>query len=449
MKNKITLENIKSIPHDTLVELVYAQVDNDNTLYKKVEKMLLSNDPKALIKSIKKDITSIRRGRKFIGYYEAFDFADKIENIVDDILLMVEDDKVASELFKELILTDSKVYLRSDDSSGAIQMSYAKAEEGWHGCLDALNDDEIFDDIMEMLVCEGFGVREVFSDKVPQAVLQKIYDKFYEKLKVNSNYDSFDDINVLKLCAHYMKKPKLYIKTHVFEGRTLSENDLLDYAAEYMYAEDAPMVIDTLSQVKYVDNYKAEKFYKLQIRAYEMMGQTLDVTLAYKQWYLQSKSVDVLKSYLSRLDGEMQKQAREEALKDAQNLSFSSAIHFFYSLDERELASLYIWEHKNALQTEYIYDNELKKIANWLKESYPQEVILLYRDSCEKSLATSHSKHYPSAIKELKECLKIEKDSNIHSWKIEDNMMYMERLINTHKRKPKFVELFFKAFGNL
>jgi len=449
MKNKITLENIKSIPHDTLVELVYAQVDNDNTLYKKVEKMLLSNDPKALIKSIKKDITSIRRGRKFIGYYEAFDFADKIENIVDDILLMVEDDKVTSELFKELILTDSKVYLRSDDSSGAIQMSYAKAEEGWHGCLDALNDDEIFDDIMEMLVCEGFGVREVFSDKVPQAVLQKIYDKFYEKLKVNSNYDSFDDINVLKLCAHYMKKPKLYIKTHVFEGRALSENDLLDYAAEYMYAEDAPMVIDTLSQVKYVDNYKAEKFYKLQIRAYEMMGQTLDVTLAYKQWYLQSKSVDVLKSYLSRLDGEMQKQAREEALKDAQNLSFSSAIHFFYSLDERELASLYIWEHKNALQTEYIYGNELKKIANWLKEFYPQEVILLYRDSCEKSLATSHSKYYPSAIKELKECLKIEKDSNIHSWKIEDNMMYMERLINTHKRKPKFVELFFKAFGNL
>ncbi|RUM72697.1 MAG: hypothetical protein DSZ08_00430 [Sulfurovum sp.] len=432
-----------------MVELVYAQVDNDNTLYKKVEKMLLSNDPKALIKSIKKDIASIRRGRKFIGYYEAFDFADKIENIVDDILLMVEDDKVASELFKELILTDSKVYLRSDDSSGAIQMSYAKAEEGWHGCLDALNDDEIFDDIMEMLVCEGFGVREVFSDKVPQAVLQKIYDKFYEKLKVNSNYDSFDDINVLKLCAHYMKKPKLYIKTHVFEGRTLSENDLLDYAAEYMYAEDAPMVIDTLSQVKYVDNYKAEKFYKLQIWAYEMMGQTLNVTLAYKQWYLQSKSVDVLKSYLSRLDGEMQKQAREEALKDAQNLSFSSAIHFFYSLDERELASTYIWEHKNALQTEYIYGNELKKIANWLKESYPQEVILLYRDSCEKSLATSHSKYYPSAIKELKECLKIEKDSNIHSWKIEDNVMYMERLINTHKRKPKFVELFFKAFGDL
>ncbi len=35
-----------------------------------VEKLLLRSDPKALLKSIKKDIASIRRGRKFIGYYD-------------------------------------------------------------------------------------------------------------------------------------------------------------------------------------------------------------------------------------------------------------------------------------------------------------------------------------------------------------------------------------------
>jgi len=449
MKNKITLENIKSISHDALADLVYVQIDNSNVLYEKVEKLLLKNDPKALTKSIKKEIASIRRGRKFIGYYEAFDFADKIENIVDDIGLMVEDDKVASELFKELILTDSKVYLRSDDSSGAIQMSYAKAEEGWHRCLYALSDDEIYADIMEMLVCEGFGIREVFSDKVPHAVLQKIYDATYEKLENKNSLDTFDDVQVLKACAHYIKKPQLYIKACTVDGSRVSEIDRVSLAEEYKYANDPKATLDTLTEIKSIGEYRAEKFYELQIWAHETLGNSLEVTLAYKNWYKVTKSVSVLKSYLSRLEGSIKEKAKKEALNDAQKLSFSSAMHFFYSLDEQALASAYIWEHQNALQTEYLYNNELKKIANWLKEAYPQEVILLYRDSCEKALATSHSKHYPSAIRALKECLKIEKDNDSLSWVIEENMMYMERLINEHKKKPKFVELFFKAFGDL
>jgi uncharacterized Zn finger protein len=96
-----------------------------------------------------------------------------------------------------------------------------------------------------------------------------------------------------------------------------------------------------------------------------------------------------------------------------------------------------------------MYGDGMKKITNWLKEEYPQEVILLYRDSCEKALETSTSKYYSSAIKSLKACIKLEESNDTLSWQIEKNMLYMEKLINAHKRKPKFVELFFKAFGEL
>jgi len=447
----ITLDNIKSISHDVLADLVYTQIDNNNVLYEKVEKLLLKNDLKALIKSIKKDIVSIRRGRKFIGYYEAFDFAEKVENIVDDILIMVEDEKVASELFKELILTDSKVYLRSDDSAGAIQMSYARAEDGWAECLGVLNDEDIYADIMEMLVCEGFGVRSVFSEKVPQKVLEKIYDEFYVKCenKQDESYDSFDDIHVLEVCAHYLKKPELYIKAFTLSHREMNDRYMIDFAKEYRYADDAQGTIDTLAKMKVIDRYSAKDFYEIQVWAYEALKQPMNVTLAYKNWYQKTKSPEILKIYLLRLEGVMQQQVKEEALKDAQHLSFAEAIYFFQSLDEGELAATYIWEHQGAIETEYMYANELKKIANWLKKDHPQEAILLYRDSCEKALKTSQSKNYPSAIKALKECLKIEKENDTLSWEIEENMLYFEKLINTHKRKPKFVELFFKAFGDL
>ena len=447
-KQQITLENIKSISHDDLAELVYGQMDEHSTLYDKVEKLLLRGDPKALLKSIKKDIASIRRGRKFIGYYEAFDFAQKIATIVEDIVLMVDDSKSASGLLKELILTDSKVYLRSDDSNGFIQESYAKAEDGWAECLHALSDDEIYADILEMLVCEGFGVREVFSEHVPKDVLTRIYEEFEQKYEADSE-DAFDTIQVLKLCAHYLKQPELYIKAVSLQDREFHESDYLDFAKEYAYAENANGTLNMLSKIVFVDGYKADTFYELQINAYEALDQSMDVTLAYKNWYKKTKSPEVLKKYLARLDGVLQKQAKEEALQDAQKLSFSEAMHFFKSLDEAALASQYIWEYRDTIKTEYFYANGLKSLVNWLKEDYPQEAILLYRDSAEKSLATSQSKNYPSAIKALKECLKIEQKNDTLSWEIEEGMVYMEKLINIHRKKPKFVELFFKAFGDL
>ena len=450
-KKELTLEEIQNIDHDALVKLIYSQAEKDAAFHKKVEKLTLKGDQKALIQSIKKDIASIRRGRKFISYYEAFDFAQKVGAIVDDILMMVEDKKEAAGLFKALILTDSKVYLRSDDSAGAIQVSYGRAEEGWTGCLEVMTDAEIYADIMEMLVCEGFGVRSVFSEKVPESVLKNIYDEFYERCEAEQGEASvsFDDIHVMQLCAHYLKKPELYIEASNLDKREANVMDILDFAKEYRYAENAQGVLDTIEQIKTVEKYKADEFYELQVWAYEILGRKMDATLAYKSWYAKTRSPSVLKSYLSRLEGVMRKQVREEALRDAQQLSFREALHFFKSLDEVALAAAYIMEHQNALETKYMYGNEFKNITAWLKEEYPQEAVLLYRDSCEKALQTAQSKYYPSAIRALKECIKIENSNDTSFWSIEKNVSYMKKLLEKHERKRKFVELFFKSFDNI
>ena len=81
--------------------------------------------------------------------------------------------------------------------------------------------------------------------------------------------------------------------------------DMLDFAKEYRYAEDAKGILDSLGQIKTVDEYKAETFYELQVWAYETLGRKMDVTLAYKNWYVTTKSPSVLKEYLSRLEGVM------------------------------------------------------------------------------------------------------------------------------------------------
>ncbi len=74
-KREITREEVASLDHDVLVDLVFREMVTDDALYNKMEKLLLVSDPKALVAQIKKEIGSIKRGRKFISYYDSFAFA--------------------------------------------------------------------------------------------------------------------------------------------------------------------------------------------------------------------------------------------------------------------------------------------------------------------------------------------------------------------------------------
>jgi hypothetical protein len=440
-KSTIELEEIRTLSHETLSVMLYTMSQKDQEIHAKLEKLLLSANPKELIKAIKKDIASIKRARKFIEYHRSFEFSQKIQSIVDDISSMVEDKKVASKLYKELILTDSKVYLRIDDSSGVIQGSYAAAMDGWFNCIAFLNDEEIYADIKEMLFCEGFGLRNILNETIPKRVLIRLYDEFF-LIPVDKNMDAFDKLSLLHETAHYLKDVERYIKAKKLQNEPLSEIDFLDIAKEYQHANNPKKVLSTLESIQEVDSYKADEFYGLKVWAYVALGQTSNVTNVYKCWYEKVQSVHVLKKYLSGLDETMQQKVKDEALKNLQGLPFSVTLDFFYNLDEKSLAAKYILEDHQEASNKVMYGDGLKKVTKWLEDEYPQETISLHRNNCEDSLDRAISKYYPYAIKALKECLRIEKEKNISLWHIESNDDYIAQLLERHKKKPKFVQLF-------
>jgi len=133
---------------------------------------------------------------------------------------------------------------------------------------------------------------------------------------------------------------------------------------------------------------------------------------------------------------------KTEALTYAKSLSLGGALEFFYALDEKELANNYIFENQENLHESHFHDAQLKTIAKWFEKEYPQALILLYRAVCEQALSRSISKYYPTGIKALKSCLKLEQEQDSSSWKIESNEIYMQKLLEKHKKKSKFVELF-------
>ena len=437
MKKTLALTDILSIHHDSLAKLLFDMAMTDKTVYKKVEKLLLSSDPIALYKSISKDINSIKRGRKFIHYGESFAFSKKIESIVEDIATLVQDDKEATKLLKALILTDSKVYLRSDDSSGAIQMAYGLAEEQYKNrSVKSLEDKELLNDLEEMLICEGFGMRDIFSEAYPVNVYEMLYEKvLHAYTKENASFEKTSFHHVLLSIAEYLRSPMLYIRTKTLESETFSGHDYFDIARQYQKVEDPTNTLQYLAKIEQ-EWYKIEEVYEMQIWAYEALGRSEHATHTYKRWYEKRKSPQIYKKYIARLKGKAKEQAQRDVLKDIETLSFAEAVTFYHALDEKALCACYIANHHDKIATEYLHDRFLKSFLAWLCDGYPKETILLYQDICEKALATSQSKYYGAAIWALKEMQKLD-----------DNSHYIDKLLAKHKQKRRFIEMYQQAFG--
>lgn len=445
MKQQITLDDIKSIDHNKLADLLYGMIDTDRLLHTKIENILLAENPKELEKSIKKSIASIKRGRKFIDYRESLAFADKASAIVDDIVMLVSDKKSASKLLKELIATDSKVYCRSDDSAGYIQYAYARAENTWKEyAVETLSDNELLKDLEALLICDGFGLRNIFSEMMPKSVLKNLYDTYkLQYISKTSPYSQSETQSILREIAHTMKEPELYIDTLTLDGEALYDYQILDIAKEYQNVGDAENTLVYLNQLS-IERYRADEIYKIYIWAYEALNKPLEVTLVYKQWYEMTKSAKILLQYLARVDGDMYDKEKARALRDVESLTFGHAIEFYRALDEKALCASFVRNRQDEIDTRFL---DMKHIASWLEEEYPQEVILLYRSVAEDNLSSSQSKYYPHAVKVLKKISVIENQHDRSEWYLTSNAAFITALREKHAKKSKLMALLDQAFG--
>jgi len=437
MKKSLTLEDIRSIDHDRLAGLLYELAMMDKAVYKRAEKLLLANDPKALLKSILKDINSIKRGRKFIHYGESFAFSKKIESIVNDIATLVPDDKDATRLLKALILTDSRVYLRSDDSAGVIQTAYGLAKDQYkQRSVKCLSDEELLSDLDEMLICEGFGMRDIFCETYPTKVYEMLYEKVLNHYdRENESFEKSSYHHVLLSIAEHLRSPSLYIKTKKLESETFSSYDYFDIARLYQKIEDPTNTLKYLKNIE-EDWFKIEDVYEMQIWAYDTLDKSEYATKIYKRWYEKRKSPEIYQKYIAKLKDKEKERIKKEVLQDIKSLPFAEAINFYHSLDEKELCANYISNHQDKIATEYLNDRFLKSFLAWLSDGYPKETILIYQDICEKALSSSQSRYYGTAIWALKEMQELS-----------DNSQYITKLLYKHRQKRKFMQMYEEVFG--
>ena len=454
MAKQITLEEIKALKHDTLCDILYGMIDTNHELHDKLEKMILSSDEHAFAKQMKKEINSLARRRKFITYHKSFALSKEIWVIVENIetfLLHQGHDILASELLKMLMLTDVSVYERTDDSAGVVGDAYSYAEERWVKSITYMDNDTLYGEVMQLLLTDEYGCREVLSEALPKQVLQRVFDTYYDRFDDaldDEGYKEYEVMGILHRCAHYMGSPEHYIKASLLKSPTHDDSELLSIAKEYQYVDDVDNVMDVLHKIDSLPRHQLSEFFEMKIWVFDKKGNNTDKAAVYKEFYEKTKEVGVLLKYLEHLDDEeLKEQERQKAIEEAKNLSFEEAIRFYKALDAKEMCADYIDSDTYELRTSSLYTKELEALLAWLRDDYPQETILLLRDVCESSLATKKSKYYGSSIWALEEMLDIEKENNdTLSWHIEQNSEYIDRLLREHKNKRAFMTLYEETF---
>jgi len=441
MENKIiTLQDIGSIDSKVVAKILHEAIQFDDRLYQKVQSTLMKNDTSALQKQLTKRINSIFRGKKFIEYRHSFELAKDIELIVDDIKELVEDKKVALKLLKKLILTDEKVFARCDDSSGSVQMSYGYAQELYREYAPKYLDEKtLLKDLQELLILDGYGMRDILDESTPQNILTTLYDMILEKyITHKKEFGGYTYEHILQSIARLLKRPELYVEALKKKGVKLQDYKLLDIALEYKAVKDETKTTEYLARIQEIPVNGVSEYFETLLWCDEKRGDQLALTGHLKDYYEKTHSTTILKRYLDRFDGELYKQEKMRILNNVQSLSFDEAIDQFIALDAKEMCAAFIQNKLPSIS--YINYYTIKDVEQFLGDEYAGVIIQLYKVQIDDLLKVANTKYYPTVVKTLK---KIEKLGDASSQE------YIQKIVEKHHKKKTLMRLLHEAFPEI
>jgi len=448
-ENELTIETISEIDHAVLSTLVYEEAKMNEAFARRLLRAGLRRDAKALERELKKAIVSIRRGRRFIPYRESFEYANAISDLADDIHNNVKDAVKQMELLEALIATDSKTYLRSDDSAGAIGSAYETALAYWRELIPSIDEERLYRAMSELMFCEGFGRRDIFTDAVPKTVVQRLYDTLAQRTHRNE-WEVSETLGALEVCAYYLQNPLLYEAALEQFHEPVEGYELIRLATIAEYAGDAEGVLAYLDALPRPGaGAWLEAYASLRLKALEGLGRREEQRELLRYWFDQTASPTVLKRYLEMLEGKECREAKRSVLAQTHQKSFTDAMGVFQALDAGAEAVAYIFTQPEKVKTGYLGKRDLEALSQWLAEHDPQAAILLWRDVVQAQLETRQSKYYPYAVQALEKIASIIENRAIAQWKIEPQDRYLCQLFERHQSKRKFISLYLEAFGVL
>ncbi len=438
----ITKDQLATAGANKLSDIILSLYEQNPALQKQLNIIFsgLDENPKKLIATLKKEISSLKRSRAFIDYYAHNDFVDRI----NQLRLRIKEDLADKSPKDALILMHSfldlhaKTIERVDDSNGAIGDVFRDS------CQD-LGDiytkvpkpvEEITQAVFDLFIEDDYCICSNVIMDFKNALKDEGLHLLYLKLITASSLGKSDITLGLKNIADCQKDIKAYIKACAFKNGEFSDRSCIEIATRLIDDWKASEALDWLNKVDVTHQVLRSKVRSLKINALELNG---DYSQAEKErilWFDETLSPSIYGEILSNAKPEFKESFKKTAVEKAFNFSEPhTSIDFLIKAQEFEACGKFVCLKIDQLRGGAFYT--LRPAAKILHQIAPLPATLLYRKMIEPVLNETKSKYYNYAARDLVSCSVL--NDKIVSWQeFKPHNVYFQEIQESHKRKISF-----------
>ncbi|MEA1871110.1 MAG: hypothetical protein U9N00_02820 [Candidatus Bipolaricaulota bacterium] len=409
-----------------------------------VERLLAT--PEENVKRFKRRLAGLKRGRKFVDWREAPNFARKLEGMLANLREGADTPETGVELIAAFYRCDRSVFERCDDSSGMIGdvfrydarilfVRYAAA------CVEK---DWLRGRLLELYENDDYGVRhsllEVAPEFLPERTVYKLISQMWERAEAElpGSFDADHWRIGVRTLARQMKDAEIYEKAWLASSPDPSAGVCMDIAEVYVEADDPKVALHWMERIPESNKFQAIKQDSLLFTIYKQLGDREGMTKVAWRIFLNHRSADNLQTLLSTIgesEGERVVGEQIKKILEGDSLSYSDA-QFLVEIEKVQAAEDYILSHAAELDGD-LYPQILSLTKPLEEAGCLLGAVALYRALLESILRRAVSRYYHHGVRYLKKLDAL--GSRIDDWRdFTPHESYKEELLEKHARKHSF-----------
>lgn len=424
--------------------------DKDWKRYLEIKLAGLEPDQTKLIKLIRKELSSLKRLRKYLHYQE------EVKQLAQRLIMLV--DTIEQELAPtspntafELLLAVLDLHEATIRRIGNYDENICRIFAQMLLILSQIAPNikkplaKWVDFVLQRFLQDKHGLYEpiipLFHNILKEEGLDWLEDKLKDGIERDKSYKKYKTVSGLQIIADCKNDTEAFIEACSILGQPLSDHDHLAIAARYIdnkEGEKALQWLDSLnSEITHIDDDRRT----LQIKAFEIAGMPEKALAAQIDWFNETLDPGLYTIISKSADASFKQKFEQQAFKQAQNHAHTpTALFFLTEIGELEQAANMLYERSDSLS----FDPQLASVAKVLEEPYPLAATLIYRYFILAILDHGVAKYYGSAVQDLIMCGRL--SPCIDDWRtFEDHIDFEKRLWSLHYRKKRFWTDYAKA----
>ncbi len=440
MLSEENVDRLAMLGAERLAKELLRLAPRSDEAYTLVQRLLSS--PEENLARFRRRLGSLKRGRKFIDWRAAPEFAADLEDVLEELRAVAPEPGKGLELLAEFYRCDSKVFERCDDSSGYIGDVFR------HDALELFVeyaqrcDDEawVADLLFDLFSGDEYGVRtellvaaaRFLTEETRRALAARLWKWWQENPQL-----AFHLRTGVELLARGLRDPALFERAALAGERQPQPGVWLMIAEVFLEAEEPEEALLRLEHVPATSHF-IDKRDLLLYTAYEQLGDEKRMLPVAWRIFERSRSMESLKMVL-RAVGEERREAIVEQevnrILSGEGFSHSDAAFLVETARFRD-AEAYLLRHRERLDGTMYY--VLLPWAKALEETgYALGAVVLYRALLESILARAQSKYYHHGVRYLKKLDALA--SQVDDWgAVVPHSEYADELRQLHGRKHSF-----------